>query len=75
MEAVAALDAAREERHARLDRVASLRLVHPCTRWLAHVLDDHAHRRRADGTLACDAPAGALVAADDDTPACPVCFP
>lgn len=72
---VAALDEAREERRERLARRVALRLVHPRTRWLAHALDDRAHRRLGDGTLACGEPVGALVAADADTPTCPTCFP
>jgi hypothetical protein len=75
VEAVAALGDAREERQIRRARAADLRLVHPCTRWLAHVLDDRAHRRTGDGSLACGEPSGALVAAPDGTPACPACFP
>jgi hypothetical protein len=75
VEAVAPLDIARQRRADRLARREDLRLIHPRTRWLAHLLDDQAHRRLDDGSLACGAPAGALVAADDAVPGCSVCFP
>lgn len=72
---VAVLDDARDEREARLARLTEQRGEHPLTRWLGHILDNRAHRRIGDD-LACGAPAGALVAADDpDTPPCTACFP
>lgn len=69
------LDEVRDERAARLSRLGDQRGEHPMTRWLGHVLDDRAHRRVGDD-LACGAPAGALVAADEPgTPPCLACFP
>lgn len=67
------IEAGAQFRARRLARREALAPLHPTLRWAVGPAATVAHRRSADGTVACGA-AGPLVLAGPGLPLCGVCF-